>query len=217
MVQRQRGGILGSELRLTVDRPLDSQRGVVPEQASLVFRGVVGGGLVEEFRSFTKHDEAVGKTLRHPELLLVFCAQMHADPLPEGFRAFSEVDRNIEDFALHDADEFALGVLDLVMQAAQHVLCRLRMVVLDELAIQAGGLLEGAGVEAFEEEAAVVPKDFRFEDEHVGNGGGDSLHLSCVLGDGQVTNSMFFGLVIICCPTCALSSRQGDTLIQRYE
>ncbi len=48
--------------------------------------------------------------------------QMNANPLAEGFRAFSEVDRNIEDFALYDADEFALRVLDLVMQAAQDML-----------------------------------------------------------------------------------------------
>ncbi len=50
------------------------------------------------------------------------------------------------------------------------------MVVLHEFALEAGGLLEGPGVEAFEEEAAVVAKDFGFEDDDFGDGGGGSFH-----------------------------------------
>ena len=51
------------------------------------------------------------------------------------------------------------------------------MVILNEFALEAGGLFEGAGVKAFEEEATVVAEDFGFEDEDVGNGGGGGDHV----------------------------------------
>ena len=71
-----------------------------------------------------------------------------------------------------------MRVLDLVVQAAQDILGGFGVVVLHELALEAGGLLEGPGVEAFEEEAAVVAEDFRFEDDDFGDGGGGGDHLS---------------------------------------
>ena len=52
------------------------------------------------------------------------------------------------------------------------------MVILHELALEAGGLLEGTGVEALEEEAAVVAEDFGFEDDDFRDGGGCGDHLS---------------------------------------
>ena len=55
------------------------------------------------------------------------------------------------------------------------------MVVLHELALEAGGLFEGFGIEAFEEEATVVAEDFGFEDDDFGDGGGGSDHLVSAL------------------------------------
>ena len=138
-----------------------------------MFRGVVISRFVEEFCGFTEDDETVGKAFRNPELLLVFCTESMADPLPEGFRAFSQVNRNIEDFALHDPHQLALLLPDLVVQATQDVLRGFGVIILNEFALEARGLLEGFGVKTFEEEASVVAEDFGFEDEDFWDGGGD--------------------------------------------
>ena len=50
------------------------------------------------------------------------------------------------------------------------------MVVLHEFTLETGSLLEGSGVKAFEEEAAVVAKDSRFEEDDFGYGGGRGFH-----------------------------------------
>ena len=42
------------------------------------------------------------------------------------------------------------------------------MVVLDKLALQACAFSEAAGVEAFEEKAALIAEHFWFEDDHTG-------------------------------------------------
>ena len=137
---------------------------------------VIVCGLVEKLGGVRQGQKTVGEPRRNPQLPLVVPTQMHPHPMAEGFRALSEVDRNIEDFALHHPHQLALRLLDLVVQATQDVLCRLRMVVLDEFGIQPGGLLEGAGIEALEKEAAVVTKNLGFEDENVGDGCGDDVH-----------------------------------------
>jgi len=175
--QGQRRCILDGKLRLAFKRPVDTKCRVIPQQTSLVLWSVVIGGLVKELCRFAEHDKAVGKAFRHPELFLVFRTKYLADPLTEGFRAFSEVDRDIEDFALHDTNEFTLRLLDLVVQAAQNVPGRLGMVVLHEFALETGGMLEGTGVETLEEEATVVTEDLGFEDDNFGDsgGGGDQL------------------------------------------
>lgn len=62
------------------------------------------------------------------------------------------------------------------MQPAQHAADRFRMVVLHELDIEPGGFAEGFAVVALEEESALVPEDFGFDDQDVGDGGTDDLH-----------------------------------------
>ena len=62
------------------------------------------------------------------------------------------------------------------MQAAQHALGTAAMVVLHEVEVQAGGLVEGFLVEAFKEKTACVAEHFGFDDEDVGDGGGGYLH-----------------------------------------
>ena len=66
-------------------RPVDPERGVVPEDASLVARGVELGAFIEdEGRPRSETDEAVGKPGRDEDLVLVLGGERHADPLPEG-------------------------------------------------------------------------------------------------------------------------------------
>ena len=114
------------------------------------------GGLVQKLRRVRKHCKAMCEAFRYPQHALVFGGQFHCNMLPKGRRAAANVHHDIEYRALHHAYQFALRVLDLVVQAAQHVFGRARMVVLHEIYIAASQFGEFAPVEAFKKETAVI-------------------------------------------------------------
>jgi hypothetical protein len=89
---------------------------------------------------------------------------------------FSQVDRDIEYFACNDPHQLSLRLPDLIVQPAQHVLCRARMVVLDEARLQAGRFFEHALVEAFEEESAFIAEHLGRQDQNVRYLGSDDVH-----------------------------------------
>lgn len=155
------GGIL--------QRPVDLQLGIVPDDAAFVFRRPEVGGLVEELGVFAEHHEAVREAGRNPHLALVLRAQAFAYPLAEGRRAATQVDGYVEYLAESGAHQFSLGLPDLVVQAAEDATGGTRMVVLDEADRMTAGFLEGALVVAFEEESAIVAEHPGFEEDDVGN------------------------------------------------
>ena len=139
-------------------------------------RGVIVRGFVKELSRIAQDDKAMGKPLWNPELPLVISREDFSHPLAEGFAAFPKVDRHIEDLSLHHTDQFALGLLDLVMQATQHVFKAAAVVVLHELYGFADGFFKACLVEAFKKEASFVTEDFRFDEHDVGYGEWCCLH-----------------------------------------
>jgi hypothetical protein len=111
----------------------------------------------------------VGEARRDPQHAVIVGAQLDADPAPERGRGLAHVDADVEHASGHDADEFSLRPPDLVVQAAQHVAARARVVVLDERDIGADGVAEVACVEAHQQEAALVAEHLRPEDQDIGN------------------------------------------------
>lgn len=87
---------------------------------------------------------------------------MHADPLAEIRRAAAYVDRDVIDLAGTDAHQLALGLLQLIVQAAQHAARGARMVVLYEFAGYPGGFGKAPCVETLVEEAAFVTEYLGF-------------------------------------------------------
>ena len=81
------------------DRPVNSQIGVVPEDHALKLRGVVIGGLVEEFGRVAEYDEAVREARRNPQLAFVVGREDLADPSAKGRRILADIYRHIEDLA----------------------------------------------------------------------------------------------------------------------
>jgi len=168
--------ILGRQFWRFVELPVDAQIRIVPANAALGRRVVVVGGLVEEFGEFAQHHEAVGETFRYPQLAMVVGGQAHGDPLAEMRRAATDIHSDIEDFASGNADQFALGIFQLVMQPAQHAFLRARMVVLDKLRVEAGGVLKGLGIETFVKEPALITKHLGFDDQDTRQVSGDYIH-----------------------------------------
>ncbi len=114
----------------------------------------------------------MGKAGRHPELFVVVFGQLHTGPLAKGGRTFADVHRHVKHGAAHHAYQLALGLLQLVVQAAQHAFGAAAVIVLDKVHIQASDLVEVLLVEAFKKEASAVAEDFGLEDQDVGDVGG---------------------------------------------
>src|ERR1039457_3415038 len=95
---------------------------------------------------------------------------------PESRGIFPYIHRNIEHRALHHAHQFALRMLDLIVESAQHILSRARVVVLHEIHITASQLGELAPIETFKKETAIITKYFGFDDQQVGDGGMNQFH-----------------------------------------
>lgn len=62
----------------------------------------------------------MGKPFGYPQLPMILRGQAHAHPLAEIRRTAADVDRHVQDLAGADAHQLALGVFQLVMQAAQY-------------------------------------------------------------------------------------------------
>ena len=77
--------VLAGQRGRALERPFDADLGIVPGDATLAFRGVEGGGLVEELGGFAQGDEAVGESRRNPELVLVAGREYFAAPRAEGW------------------------------------------------------------------------------------------------------------------------------------
>jgi hypothetical protein len=77
----------------------------------------------------------VSKTRWHPELLVVVFAQLYSGPLPKGWRAFSDIHSHIKYRAAHHAHQFALRLVQLVVQSAQYAFDAATVVVLHEVHI----------------------------------------------------------------------------------
>ena len=65
------------------DRPLDADRGIVPQDAAFILRAVEIAALVEELNSFGQRQVSVCKSGRNEQLILLFRGKIHARPLSE--------------------------------------------------------------------------------------------------------------------------------------
>jgi len=102
-------------------------------------------------------------------------AQRHLQRPAECRRRPAEVHDHVEHRADRAADELALRVLDLVVEAAQHAAARARVVVLHEVDVDAGGG-QCRRFQLSKEEAAVIAEDPGLDQLDVGDGGGRDLH-----------------------------------------
>lgn len=98
----------------------------------------------------------------HPYHERLIGGQTRPDPLTERLGVTPEIDSNIENFPGDDAHELTLGILDLVMQAAQYAALRTRLVILDEIDVDAE-LCQHALVVTFQKKPARVAVDFRLQ------------------------------------------------------
>src|SRR5208283_4416872 len=142
--------------------PVNLQVRIVPRQSALVLRSVVIGGFIEDVSLVRSHAESVGKARRYPQDAPVVAGQANGFPFAKRWRTVAQVHGNIEDLAFHHPHQFALRMLDLVMQPAQDIALRTGMIVLHKPILDAQ-VRQGALVVAFQEESAPVAEHARLE------------------------------------------------------
>ena len=92
---------------------------------------------------------------RHPQLFFIFTRKLNPNPLAKSRRAAAHVYRYIEHAARGHANQFALGVFELIVQAAQRALARQALIVLHESGVDTA-LAKMRGAKGFHEVAAVI-------------------------------------------------------------
>ena len=107
--------------------------------------------------------------------MFVLTGKFDGFPSPEGGRAAAEVERDIKNLAGDGAHQFSLGLVNLVVQAADDILLGIGMIVLYEWLWNAE-LGKCALVVTFQKEAADVAEHTRFEEQKSGEAGGDCFH-----------------------------------------
>src|SRR5947209_1203221 len=104
-VERQRVGDLGERRssrvfdrrrQLELGRPRDADLRIGVEKTALGLRVPVGGAAVDHVCHVADHAEAVSKPLRAVDLAVVRVAQLEGLPLPEAWRAATDVDYYIQ-------------------------------------------------------------------------------------------------------------------------
>ncbi len=124
-------------------------------------RCVIVVGFVEEFSRVAQDDKGVGKPFGDPELPLVIGRKEFPHPLAEGFAAFAQVHSHVKHLAMKYPHQFALRLVQLVVQSAEQGFVTEAMVILHEVHIKAGGLVKVLLLEAFKKEASAIAKYFR--------------------------------------------------------
>lgn len=101
--------------------------------------------------------KALGDIEHVDSACVVAGVQVKSGPFSEVWGASAKVDCDIPDMAGEHADEFALGLAELIMETAKNTLGRERLIVLNEAAGQSGGG-KGGGVIEFGKPTATILK-----------------------------------------------------------
>src|SRR4030088_3850527 len=101
---------------------------------------------------------------------MFFTGQSDRLPAAKGCRATAQVNSYIKDFALGNPDQFPLRLFHLVVQTAQNVPVRARVIVLYK-ALNDSAFRHGTLVVALEEKTALVAKHSRLQHKDAGQRG----------------------------------------------
>jgi hypothetical protein len=114
------------------------------------------------------HEEAVRESWWHPHHPQVIGRQDGGHVPAECRRALPEIDRDVEYFPDHYPYEFALRVLDLVVESPENVTNGSGVILLHEIDIDAQPG-EAPFAEAFKKEAPLIQEYLRFQTDNIWN------------------------------------------------
>jgi hypothetical protein len=121
---------------------------------------VIVAAFVKKLDCLGQRQEAVRKSSRNINLVLVFRTEENASPLAEVRRASTNIQYYVKRFAFHNAAQLCLRMAQLIVQPSQRPFPRTRMVVLDE-SLCDSKLAQFCEMECLQEKTSRVAKDSR--------------------------------------------------------
>ncbi len=111
----------------------------------------------------------MSKTFRYPQLAFIFCGKHHTDGFAKGRRTFPHINRYIKNLSDCYPDKLPLRMLNLVVQSTKDIFAGAGMVILNKHGLKACLFCPQLLIKALKEKAPIVSKDFRLNDENIGN------------------------------------------------
>ena len=157
-----------------IERPGNTEFGIIPEDRTFAGRVVAACGLVEDFGGLGENEEAMSKAFGDPEELefavVIAGLEIESGPATEVGRVTAEINGDVPDVTGENADEFALWMAELVVETTENTACGKRLIVLSE----DGGKAErgkGVCIENFGEPTACVAVTLGLQDLYIAQGG----------------------------------------------
>src|SRR5437879_9334577 len=91
--------LVGQDRFLETGWPFNAESWIIPQQAAVVCRRIIGANLVEHFGIRLERAEAVREAGRHEDLRPVLGADQRGDVAAEGRRAVTQIDGDVDDRA----------------------------------------------------------------------------------------------------------------------
>ena len=165
--QRVAGVFVAQEGLVGGDAPVDAEAAVQDTDATVGLWGVEVVALVLENCVLAEHGKTVGKAFWNEELAVVVFSEFDCYVLAVGGTATADIYRNVKNSALYTSYKFALCERrQLEVEATEHTIVAAGFVVLYEVDVQSGLLLEFAGIEALEKISAGVTENLRLNDKY---------------------------------------------------
>src|SRR5262249_47654113 len=157
------------ELRV-VDAPINPDRRTVPADDKLVAGTVRRVAFVEEIGAVREHHKTVSEAARNPELPAIVFRQFDSDVAAERGATDAYVHDDVAHPPAHHRDKLSLRVWVLQVQPAQYPMRRARQIVLNERPFDTMRLVS-FDLECLKKETALIAKQFRLYDKHIGDFG----------------------------------------------
>ena len=139
--------------------PVDGEHGIIPENSVLVGGYIIVTTFVEELNGFCQREKSVCEANRNVDLILLSCGEADAGPFAEMRRTEANVGDYVQSFALDDATELSLRVMELIVEAAKRTAGRDGVIVLKEDLFDAE-VYKLCVMVGFEERTARVAMDY---------------------------------------------------------
>ncbi|CAJ0809896.1 hypothetical protein LMG19087_00591 [Ralstonia wenshanensis] len=115
-----------------LQRPGDIETYIIPSNATLELGRVVVGSLVDQIGDFRENEITMCNAGRGPDLTTILFGEFSRNPATQSRRIHSDIHDHVKNSASHYSDKLSLRLLNLIVEAPQHTLSALTMIVLDE-------------------------------------------------------------------------------------
>lgn len=165
--QRVAGVFVAQESLVGRDSPVDAEAAVQDTDATVGLWCVEVVAFIPEESCLAQDGKAVRYPFGQKHLMVVVIGELYGHMLAISGTAAADIYCNIKNSTLYATHKFALGERrQLEVESTEHTIVATGFVILYEVDVQSGLLLEFAGIEALEKISAGVTKDLGLNDKY---------------------------------------------------